>query len=105
MIMSRLGIYVSVLLTCASLDLTCAIGRAASATEECGQRYKICNWGCAQSITTGNAVIACKSRCDFHLIACDRQPISTAAQGGTYTPQSSPQRGNAGFHLFNENSN
>jgi len=102
--MSRLGIYVSVLLTCTSLDLACGIGRAASATEECGQRYKICNWSCEQPITAVDAVIVCKSRCDFHLIACDRQPISTAAQGGRYSPQSSPQRGNAGLHL-NENNN
>jgi hypothetical protein len=98
MIMSRLGIYASVVLTCAGLVLTPGIGRTASATEECGQRYKSCNWSCQQPFGAADKVIACKSRCDLRLIACDRQPTNAAAQGGRYSPQGLPANANSGVH-------
>ena len=92
--MSRPSVYFAVLLTCASLSLGSGMGRAASATEACGQRYKICNWSCEQPVAALHAIIVCKSRCDLALIACDRQPFSTAAQGSRHSPQSPPQNGN-----------
>ena len=94
--MSRVGIYVYVLLACASLDVACGMGRAASATEECGQRYKSCNWNCDQPIAGVDRVHACKSGCDLHLIACDRQPINATAQRGGYLPRALPHQDNDG---------
>jgi hypothetical protein len=96
MIMSRLGIYVYVLLTCASLDVAFGMGRAASATEECGQRYKSCNWSCDQPIAGVDRVQACKNGCDLNLIACDRQPVNTTAQRGGYSPRALPRRDDGG---------
>jgi len=94
--MSRLGIYVYVLLTCASLDVACGMGRAASATEDCSQRYKSCNWSCEQPIAGVDRVHACKSGCDLHLIACDRQPVNATAQRGGYLPRALPHQDNGG---------
>ena len=93
--MSRLSIYVCVMLTCASLDV-CGMGRAASATEECSQRYKSCNWSCEQPIAGVDRVHACKSRCDLHLIACDQQPVNATAQRGGYLPRALPHQDNGG---------
>jgi hypothetical protein len=96
MIMSRLSIYVYVLLACASLDVAFGMGRAASATEECSQRYKGCNWSCDQPIAGVDRVQACKNGCDLHLIACDRQPVNTTAQRGGYSPRALPRRDDGG---------
>jgi hypothetical protein len=103
--MSRPSIYFAVLLTCASLSLGSGMGRAASATEACGQRYKICNWSCEQPVAALHAIIVCKSRCDLALIACDRQPYSTAAQDSRYSPQTPPQNGNVGLPPVNRDGN
>jgi hypothetical protein len=57
---------------------------AASANEACSVGYKVCNSGCNRSINAAGEVWACKSRCDFRLIVCDRLPTA-AAQGESYS--------------------
>ena len=75
----------------AMLVLASGIGRAASATEECSARYKVCNGGCDR---VAERVLACKSGCDVRLIACDREPVNAAVQGGsTASPPSRQLRG------------
>jgi hypothetical protein len=88
MIMSHLSVDATVALTrasmvCATLALTSlllgsGIGAAASATEECSSRYKVCNGGCDRPINAVEKILACKSGCDFRLIACDRQPANAS---------------------------
>jgi len=79
----------------AMLVLASGIGRAASATEECSARYKVCNGGCDRPIDrVAEGVLACKSGCDVRLIACDREPVNAAVQGGsTASPPSRHLRG------------
>src|ERR1700680_3458499 len=101
MIMSRLGIYASAALTsaslaCASLVLASGIGAAVAAAEECSQRYQSCNGGCDQPIDAVHNVVACKTRCDHRLIACDRQPVNASTTDYRYSPQSLPPKGNGG---------
>jgi hypothetical protein len=108
--MSRLGIYASAALTfasvvSASLVLASGIGPPASATEECGQRYKSCNGGCDRPIGAVDKVVVCKSRCDLRLIACDREPTNASTQGGRYSPQSLPAEGNDGLHPITDGGN
>ena len=94
--MSRLSIYVYVMLTCASFDVACGMGRAESATEECSQRYKSCNWSCGQPIAGVDRVHACKSGCDLHLIACDQLPVNATTQRDGYLPRTLPHQDNGG---------
>jgi hypothetical protein len=68
-------------LVLASLGLAAGIDRAASAAEECGNRYKICNVACDRPADPVTGVFACKSGCDFRLIACDREPVNAYAPG------------------------
>jgi hypothetical protein len=101
--MSRLGTYACAALTFASLAsaslvLASGIGPAASAAEECSQRYKSCNGGCDRPIGAVDKVEVCKSRCDLRLIACDRQRANASTQGGRYFPQSLPAAGNDGLY-------
>jgi len=84
-IMPRLGLR-SASLVCARLAvailiLGSAIDRAASAGEDCSNGYKICNGACDRPIEGTDKVFACKSGCDFRLIACDRQPMNAHAPG------------------------
>jgi hypothetical protein len=103
MIMSRLGIYASAALTFANLVfanlvLASGMGPAASATEECSQRYKSCNGGCDRAINAVDKVAACKTRCDLRLIACDRQPINASMQGDGYSRPSLRWKGDGSLH-------
>jgi hypothetical protein len=77
-------------LACASLIF--AAGPAASATEACGQHYKICNSSCDQPVDVVDNVVVCKSRCDLRLIACDRQPINASTHGDRPALQSLPPK-------------
>ena len=101
--MSRMGITASSALTLASLVLASlvlgsGIGPAASATEDCSLRYKICNGSCNRPIDALDKVVACKNRCDVRLIVCDRQPINASTQGESFSPQSLPPKSNEGLH-------
>jgi len=58
---------------------------AASANEACSVGYKVCNGGCDRTINAAGGIWACKSRCDFRLISCDRLPTA-ASQGQSYSP-------------------
>jgi hypothetical protein len=79
----------------AMLVLASGIGRAASATEDCSTRYKVCNGGCDRPIErAAERVLVCKTACDFRLIACDREPVNASVQGGSgASPPSRPLRG------------
>jgi hypothetical protein len=92
MIMSSLGICAA--LTCASLTFAAGMGHAASATEECSQHYKICNWSCDRPTDAVDNVVVCKSQCDFRLIACDRGPINASTRGDRSSLQSLPPKRN-----------
>jgi hypothetical protein len=91
MVMAHLGVHstaartranvVCATLALASLLLGSGIGTAASATEECSLRYKVCNGGCDRPINAVEKILACKSSCDFRLIACDRHPANASARG------------------------
>ena len=88
--MSCLGIHATspllrAAVTCARFALTTlilllAIGAAASA-EDCGNRYKVCNGVCDRPIDARDKVSACKTGCDFQLIACDRQAVNASVEG------------------------
>jgi hypothetical protein len=90
MIMPRLGLRIAsppvrlalacVRLTVASLILVLAIAPAASA-QDCSNRYKVCNGACDRPPDAVDQVFACKSVCDFRLIACDREPVNAYAPG------------------------
>lgn len=66
---------------CASLTFAAGMGSAASAGEECSQRYKICNWSCDRTINAVDNFLVCKSQCDRRLIACDTRPINSSTHG------------------------
>src|SRR5947208_1656300 len=89
--MSHMGVHAGTALTranvvCAILALTSlllgsGIGTAASAAEECSSRYRVCNGGCDRPVKAAEKILACKSSCDFRLIACDRHLANASAQG------------------------
>jgi len=89
MIMPRLGLIdsspASLVLACsrlmvASLILASVMSGSALAAEDCSNRYKVCNGGCDRPLE-GGEVFACKSGCDFRLIACDREPLNAYDAG------------------------
>jgi hypothetical protein len=87
--MSRLGYCAA--LACASLTFAAGMGPAASAGEECSQRYKICNWSCDRSINAVDNFLVCKSQCDRRLIACDTRSINASTLGDRSLPGQTPQ--------------
>jgi sugar (pentulose or hexulose) kinase len=88
-IMSRLGNCAA--LACASLTFAAGMVSAASASEECSQLYKICNWSCDRTTNAVDNFLICKGQCDRRLIACDRRSINASTLGGRPLPGLTPQ--------------
>jgi hypothetical protein len=66
-------------LTCASLIFASSIGFAA-ASQECSERYRICNVSCAEAIDT-NYHPVCKMSCDGQLLSCDKTKPKVSTDG------------------------
>ena len=88
--MPRLMLQACTALACAGLLFASAMA-SSGAADACSESYKVCNGGCDR---VAERVLACKSGCDVRLIACDREPVNAAVQGGsTASPPSRQLRG------------